>query len=223
MKQFTTFLLLLISMFLTGCFVLQEPEESTGAVSAPTDSAEVLAGGTTVYTVDSSQSEARFLIDEVLRGADVTVVGVTSNVAAQIAVDLSDPANTQQVSEIVINARDITTDNRYRNRAISNEILLTNEYELITFTPTLVTGLPDSAAVGESYLFQIVGDLTIIDQTREVTFDVAVTPISETEITGQASAKILYADFGLTIPFSRAVEAVEDTVILEFEFVAQAE
>lgn len=261
MRYLTTLLLFAMTTLLMGCFLLEEPEESTGAVVAPTlavatntteptaiveeptavveeateipvdeptavveeitetDSSTSVA---TVYTIDATQSEARFLIDEVLRGEDVTVVGVTSNVAGQVALDISNPASTQ-VGTIVINARDITTDSNGRNRAISNAILLTDEYELITFAPTAINGLPESVALGESYTFQIVGDLTITDQTRAVTFDATVTPDSETQLVGLASAEILYADFNLEIPFSQSVDAVEDTVILELEFVALAD
>ncbi len=221
--------LALTAFGLAGCFALERPEASTGAVAAPTlavpaatEAAPATAASeTAVDTIDPAQSEARFIIEEVLRGADTTVVGATPNVAGQIALDLADPA-AAQVGTIVISARDIATDNDFRNRAIANEILLTDAHELIAFTPTAVVGLPATAEVGTSYAFQIVGDLTITDQTRSVTFDVAVTPVSVAELRGQASVEIRYADFGLTVPLSQAVQAVEETVILEFNFVALA-
>ncbi len=221
--------------------VVTEPEPAAGEpVAAPTETAETTAASgedagdsavastddasaqALVYNIDPGQSEARFIIEEVLRGADTTVVGATSNVGGQLALDLSDPG-TAQVGPIVINARDITTDNNFRNRAISNEILRTDQYELITFVPTSVVGLPESVAVGESVNFQIVGDLTITDVTREVTFNVSVTAVSPTELRGTASTEILHSDFGLSIPFSQAVSAVADNVVLEFAFVAMAD
>lgn len=194
-------------------------EEPTAAPAEETAPAEAPAG-LAIFEIDSSQSEARFLIDEVLRGSPVTVVGVTSEVAGQIAFDSAAPS-TAQVGQILINARTIVTDSDFRNRAISNRILSTNSYEFITFTPTQLAGLPDSVAVGDSHTFQIVGDLTITDQTREVTFDTTVTP-NGGSLTGLATTTILYADFGLEIPFSQSVDSVEDSVILELEFVAPA-
>ena len=176
--------------------------------------------GLAIFEIDSEQSEARFLIDEVLRGSPVTVVGVTNAVAGQVAFDVENPA-TAQVGQILINARTIVTDSEFRNRAISNRILFTNDYEFITFTPTQLVGLPESVAIGEAYSFQIVGDLTITDQTREVTFDATVTPTGNS-LQGLASVTILYADFGLEIPFSQSVDSVEDSVILELEFTAPA-
>ncbi|MCP5098286.1 MAG: YceI family protein, partial [Chloroflexi bacterium] len=137
------------------------------------------------------------------------------------ALDLEDPSSAQ-VGEIAINARSLITDNNFRNRAIANEILLTGMFEFITFVPTDILDLPEAVAVGESYEFQIVGDLTVTNQTREVTFDTIVTAVSETKLSGIASTEILYAEFGIVIPFAMAVNAVEDNVILELDFVATA-
>ena len=255
-------LLLLFVVTLASCFALTEPEESSGAVVAPTlapvaeieptEEAELTEptdepeeepaaeatsvpvqeestavpvtepGSSTTYEIDASRSEARFTIEEVLRGSDTTVVGVSSNLAGEIAVNMSDLADAQ-IGEILINARDFATDNNFRNRAIANEILLTDTYEFITFVPKELAGLPDRATIGETYDFQIVGDLTLVGETREVTFDATVSPISEAELQGVASTTILYGDFGITIPLSQAVSAVNDDVLLEIDFIAVAQ
>lgn len=180
------------------------------------------AGGPVVFEIVSAQSQARFLIDEVLRGRPVRVVGATDQVAGQIAVDRNNPA-ASQVGLIRVNARTLTTDNEFRNRAIKNQILNTNAYEFVTFQPTALSGLPASVAVGQTFTFQITGDLTIRDVTRSVTFDVTVTPVSETRIEGLATTTFPYRDFGLRIPDSPSVDTVADVVSLELEFVAEAQ
>lgn len=199
------------------------PATAVATENYPADEAASppLPGTPLVFVVDPSRSEARFIINEVLRGTPTTVVGTTSNLAGELALDLADPT-TAQVGTIVINARDLKTDNNFRNNAIANEILLTNQFEFITFTPTDVSGLPETATSGEAYELQISGDLTITDQTRPVTFTATITPLNANELSGLARAQIAYADFGLTIPFAQSVESVEDTVILELEFVAAA-
>ena len=118
-----------------------------------------------------------------LRGSPVTVVGVTDQVAGQIAIDPANPAATQ-LGEIRVNARTLATDNDFRNRAIKNQILDTNTYEFVTFQPTELVGLPETVTVGQPFSFQVVGDLTIRDVTQPVTFDVTVTPVSETAYRG---------------------------------------
>jgi polyisoprenoid-binding protein YceI len=190
----------------------------TAAAAAPTSAPA--AAAPQVFQIVSAQSEARFLIDEVLRGSPVTVVGATNQVAGQIAVDPTNPQSTQ-LGPIQINARTLATDNDFRNRAIKNVILRTDDYEFVTFTPTGISGMPEAVSVGQPFSFQVNGDLTIADVTRPVTFDVTVTPTSDTQIEGTASTTIAYRDFELTIPDSPAVDTVADQVRLELQFIAE--
>ncbi|WP_245668760.1 YceI family protein [Chloroflexus islandicus] len=187
--------------------------------TAPTAPATATEPALQLFAIDQSRSEARFLIDEVLRGQPITVVGVTNQVAGQIALDPNVP-RAAQVGIIQINARTLTTDNELRNRAMRNVILRTNQFELITFTPREINGLPDTVTIGVPFEFTIEGDLTITDVTRPVTFTVTVTPVSQTEISGIAKTAVLYRDFNLIIPDSPSVDTVADEVRLELEFVA---
>jgi len=202
------------------------PEQNVTAAPAPTtDTAQPTTIATAeppalqLFEIDQSRSEARFLIDEVLRGQPITVVGVTNQVAGQIALNPALPS-AAQVGVIQINARTLTTDNELRNRAIKNAILRTNQFELITFTPRVISGLPETVTIGTPFEFTIEGDLTITDVTRPVTFTVTVTPVSQTEISGVARTTVLYRDFNLIIPDSPSVDTVADEVRLELEFVA---
>lgn len=201
-----------------------EPAATTEAVADATaaPAAETAApAAAQTFEIVQAESQARFLIDEVLQGAPVKVVGATDQVAGQIAIDVSNPQNSV-VGPIQINARTLTTDNDFRNRAIKNAILNTNEFEFVTFTPQTLSGLPATAAVGTPFTFQVTGELTIKDVTRPATFEVTVTPISETQIEGLATTTILYRDYELNIPDSPAVDTVADEVVLELDFVAQA-
>lgn len=190
--------------------------EATTTPASPATATEPILQ---LFAIDQSRSEARFLIDEVLRGQPVTVVGVTNQVAGQIALDPNVPT-AAQVGVIQINARTFATDNEFRNRAIKNAILRTNQFELITFTPRAINGLPDKVTIGVPFEFTIEGDLAITDVTRPVTFTVTVTPVSQTEISGVAKTAVLYRDFNLLIPDSPSVDTVADEVRLELEFVA---
>jgi len=185
-------------------------------------SAPAAAAAPVIFELVQGESQARFIINEVLRGSPVTVVGSTDQVAAQIAIDAANPGATQ-LGQVSVNARTLATDQDMRNRAIKNFILNTDNYEFVTFQPTELVGLPEAVTVGESFTFQIVGDLTIRDVTKPVTFDVTVTPVSETRIEGLATTTFPYRDFGLSIPDSPSVDTVADDVTLELEFVAEAQ
>jgi polyisoprenoid-binding protein YceI len=174
------------------------------------------------YTL-SEGSQARFYIQEVLLGNDKTVEGVTSDVTGEIQFDLASPS-TATVGTITINARDITTDDNRRNGQIQNRILesVKDEYQYITFEPTSMTGLPETAAVGDTFNVQMTGNLTIHGMTLEKTFDVAVTVASETQLTGLGSTTITHQEYELSIPRVPLVASVEDEVKLEIEFNAVA-
>jgi polyisoprenoid-binding protein YceI len=162
-----------------------------------------LAGSTAqAFQIVPQESQARFVIDEVLQGAPKTVVGTTDQVAGQIVVDPAD-LDTVQVGTILINARTFATDSTQRDRMIQNQILKTAQNEYITFTPTRMVGLPDSAAVGQPFTFQMIGDLTIRGTTRPVELDVAfeglgTNPWGKEVIGFSARTEINRKDFGLT-------------------------
>ncbi len=203
---------------LTAIPVLPSPEVQ----QSDSESQPAAVSGALVFEVSADESQARFLINEVLNGADKTVVGTTNAVAAQILIDPASPADVQ-LGTVQVNARTFITDSGSRNRAIQNLILQTNTYELVTFAPTAYAGLPTNIAVGDTFSFQVTGDLAIRDITSQVTFDVTVTVESDSRISGLASTTIDRATYDLQIPSVPQVASVEQTIILELEFVALAQ
>lgn len=113
------------------------------------------------------ESEVRFTIYEELRGQPKDVVGVSDQVAGEIAV-LPGDLSALQVGTIQVNARTLVTDESQRNQAIRNRILNTDTYEFITFTPTEIIGLSGSGELGQTVTFQVAGDMTIRNVTRPV-------------------------------------------------------
>ncbi len=181
------------------------------------------AAGVTQTFLFGEGTEARFYLDEVLMGQDKNVVGVTSLVEGQITLDPSAPASAQ-ISPIRIDASTFTTDSDRRNGAIQRFILQSSqaEYQYITFEPTAITDLPAAVTIGEPFEFTVTGNLTIRDITREETFQVTVTPISENAISGLGTTTILRANYELTIPSVPSVANVSEEVKLEIVFAATA-
>jgi polyisoprenoid-binding protein YceI len=201
-----------------------QPAEASNTSAAATETPQQALLSTDPITAEIVQveSQARFIVEEVLNNQPKSVVGITDQVAAQIIIDPTNPANVQ-MGPVTVNARTLVTDNNFRNRAIQNEILHTAEFEFITFTPKGFLGLPESGAIGNTFVFQIVGDLTIQDVTKEVMFDVTVTVDSDIRLHGLATAVISRQSMGLgLIELPPQVASVEDEVTLEIEFVAEA-
>jgi polyisoprenoid-binding protein YceI len=204
-----------------GYAIFKPPAQATAPIEAAPIAAETAsaANDAQVFQIDPNASSARFVIDEILRGSPYTVVGTTNQVAGEIAADLDD-LDTAQVGTIRINARTLTTDADGRNRMLKNQILQTDQHEYIEFTPKQMVGLPEAVTVGQSFTFQMVGDLAIRGTTRETTFDVAVTPTAEDRLEGTATSTIRYADWGVSIPQVPSVAGVADQVALHLDFVA---
>ncbi|MDI6695023.1 MAG: YceI family protein [Anaerolineales bacterium] len=184
----------------------------------PAQAADPTAGEVVIYQINQDGSEAHFNIFEELRGAPKDVIGTTNQIAGQVAVNLND-LSTAQVGEILINARALTTDDSRRNQAIRNRILFTDQYEFIRFQPTQISGLSGSAAPGQTFTFQISGDLTIKDVTHPIVFDVTAQVESDERISGLAKATISRADFNLIVPSVPFVANVGDNILLEISFV----
>ena len=217
-------LLIMGGTLAAGAFVMLNITAGTGEASEDISAPELESEGeATVYRIIPESSEVRFLIDEVLRGSDFTAVGITNDVAGDIAIDLNNPANTE-LGLIRVNVRTLETDSSNRNRALRSFILKSaqDEFEFAEFQPTELVNLPDSVSVGDSFSFQILGDLTISGVTNPVTFDATVTLDSENQLSGQAVTTVLYPDFDLTIPNAPFVASVDDDVRLEIDFVAEA-
>ena len=193
---------------------------TSGATALPASTAQ--GSGAVVFQIVPDQSQVSFSIYEELGGQPKTVVGTTSEVAGQLAVDVQDLSETQ-VGVIQVNARTLTTDNDRRNGAIRNFILNTDQYEFITFTPTSITGLSGAAQPGQSFTFQISGDLNLRDVTRSVTLNVTAQGVSASQITGTATTTVNRGDFNLTIPSVRNVANVGEEVTLQIDFVANAQ
>lgn len=184
-----------------------------------------VAGGLALVIVPE-ESEARFIIDEVLAGADNIVIGTTTAVEGVITADKDNPAAVS-VSAVKVDMSTLSTDSSFRNRAIKDFILQTGDpdNQFATFEPTGYQGLPESITIGESFTFQITGNLTIHGLTQEETFEVTLTPVSETRIEGTATlSDVTYADYGVKVlRLPTQVASVEDTVTLELSFVAVAQ
>jgi polyisoprenoid-binding protein YceI len=202
------------------------PAAAAPAADASADTAAAAApsagDGALTFSIDQSASEARFFVNEVLVGIPTEVKGVTSLISGTVTVDPANPA-ASQTGPISVDASDLKTDRNLRNRAIRRFILETGNYQYITFTPTAVSGLPDQAAPGDTFAFQVTGDLQIKDVTQPVTFDVEVTADSAAQISGLAKATVKRSDFNLTIPSAPGVADVTDEVRLELAFTAVAE
>lgn len=206
---------------LTGIFILYSQQPAPQSIPFEAIPLENVQENNRVYEIVSAESEVRFRLDEMLRGVQTEVVGVTDQVVGQIAFDVAD-LTAVQVGTISIKASTLATDNNFRNNTLRNDILQSVFYETIAFTPSHISELSGSIALGETAVFTITGDLTIRDVTQPVTFAVSAQALTPERLEGSATATITRADYQLDIPSVSGVADVADEIKLEFDFVAEA-
>jgi polyisoprenoid-binding protein YceI len=164
----------------------------------------------TVFHISQADSKAEYDVGEVLNGQPNPVVGTTNQVAGDILIDLTHPAQSQ-IGKIAINARTFATDESRRDNMVVRFVLQSESSanQFITFQPTSISGLPTSVAVGDTVNLQVAGDLTIAGTTKPVTFTVTAALATADQLTGHAEATIQRADFGLNIPNVPFVASVD--------------
>ena len=186
---------------------------------APPAEAPVSSGGETVFTL-AEGAIARYKVEEVLASTGFKIAtGETTDVSGTV-VFAADGSVVADESRIAVQAATLRTDSNRRDGYVRNRTLETDTWPEVVFVPRSFDGLPapisDASGPAE---FAITGDLTVRDQTREVTWDVAAEFAGDGTVTGSASVEFTFDDFGMDKPRVAIVVSVEDTILLELDFV----
>ncbi len=192
-----------------------DPPAAT-AVKSPSDAA---TGVNVVFTLGEG-SVARFKVEEELARAGFKVAtGVTQDVAGAIAF-AADGTVIVDESQIVVMAATLTTDSGRRDGFIRRRTLETGQYPEVVFVPTSMAGLPESLAGASGMAeYTITGDLTVKDQTREVTWDATAEFDGAGNVSGMASVEFTFEYFDMDKPSVAVVLSVDDTIRLELDYV----
>jgi polyisoprenoid-binding protein YceI len=154
------------------------------------------------FRIVGSESEACYQVGEIFldESSYNLAVGSTKSIDGEIAIDMNNVANSQ-IGEIVINISEFKSDRPQRDGIIRRRWLESNNFPLARLTNARAVGLPQGAYTeGETLKFQVVGDLTIREVTRETTFD-ATGKLENGMLVVVAVANTLMTDFGFDPPF----------------------
>ena len=171
------------------------------------------------FSLDPTASEARFVIGENLLGRETTAVGATQAVSGGLVLDLEDPS-ALAFEPFVVDVTTLRTDERQRDGQIQNRILQTNGAGngTVMFQPSAVSGLEFPLTPGTTQSVQLSGELTIKGVTRQAVFELELTVVSATELTGTAATVVKLTDYELQVPRVPLVARVDDEVRLELDF-----
>ena len=201
-----------------------QPTSAPAATPAPTVAPEEPAeseatDGATVITVTNG-SEAVYRINEQLanRSLPNDAVGTTSDLEGQI-VFLEDGSVDAERSKITVGVRSLTSDSDRRDSYIQRNSLESNEYPEVTLAVSEIRGLSWPLPTSGEATFEMVGDLTIRDQTDTVTWETTATFTAD-GVEGLAKTVVTFEQYGMTKPRVAIVLSVVDEIRLEISFVA---
>ena len=202
----------------------QAPAAATTAPSPtdtpvpPTETPVSSGAAGTVFTL-AEGTIARYKVEEVLASTGFKIaIGETTDVSGEVVFD-ADGNVVADESRIALQAATLRTDSNRRDGYVRNRTLETDTWPEVVFVPKSFDGLPSpiSDASGPAE-FTITGDLTVRDQTREVTWAAAAEFAGDGTVTGSASVEFTFDDFGMDKPRVAVVVSVEDTILLELDF-----
>lgn len=198
------------------------PAEPTAASAEPTaePTAEPVATVRT-FEIVPEQTTASYEVQEQFLNQNLPsmAIGTTNAVTGEFHFTL-DGQPTGEVTKITVDLRTLTSDSSRRDARIREQWLESNTYPFAEFTSTEVQGAPSSYTEGEEVNFKLVGNLTIRDVTKPVTFDVTGKLEGDT-VTGTATAQIMMVDFGFEPPSIVGMLTVRDGVLITVNFTAK--
>lgn len=199
--------LLLVSVF-------QLPHAAVAAPSGPAGPAVTRVELTRVDFFPGG--EARYRSLEVLAGRGVNeAIGKTPEISGTLLFDASGAVIPEQ-SKVIVDLRNLQSDNAMRDRYIQRMTLQTADYPTADFVLTAAPGLPLPLPTSGTVAFELVGDLTLHGVTRPTTWQ-ATASFNENELTGAATTTVLLTDFGMEPPRAGPVVSIEDAVRIELD------
>jgi polyisoprenoid-binding protein YceI len=167
------------------------------------------------YSVVAERSEARYRVREQLAGINFPsdAIGTTSAIEGSISLDGQGGVLASD-SRLTVDLRALRSDRDRRDNYIRRNTLETDRYPTAVFVPNEVRGLSFPLPQTGSASFELVGDLTVRDATRRITWEATAT-FNGQDVSVRASTAFRFADFGLSIPRVASVLSVQDNIRLE--------
>lgn len=170
------------------------------------------------YLLNPTGTEARYQVRELLAANTIEndVVGKTAAVTGGISLDKAGKVISAE-SKITIDLTGLKTDRDRRDGYVQRNTLETAKYPTAEFVVTAITGLPAKLPTSGALSFTLVGDLTLKGVTKPTTWTVTATA-TPTGMTGTATTKFTFSEFGIAVPRVPVVARVDDPIQLQLDF-----
>ena len=192
-------------------------KSASGSVAAPVQTKGSSVAGLR-FVVAPMGNEVRYRIREQLVRVDLPndAIGKTSEITGGIALTTSGEIIPSE-SKFVARVGSLKSDRDRRDGFVRRNVLVTDQYPTVEFSPTAFRGLPKSLPTSGSHKFDVAGNLTVKGVTRPTTWRVNA-EAKNGQVTGSASTAFTFSDFNIEQPRVPIVLSVADTIKLEYDF-----
>lgn len=204
------------------------PVSTTAPEPEPVEE-EPAAEGVRIFVVDPAESQASYIVNEEffagaldklgIEAGEKVIVGTTPGVTGQIQLN-PDGAELLEAATFTVDMTGLATDQDRRDNWLRENAIESDVFPVTTFTAVSATGLPASITDGESVSFQLNGDLTVRDVTKNVTFDVTAS-LTGDALQGTATLALSMSDFGIDPPSFANTLTVADPFTIEVTLTAR--
>lgn len=186
-----------VAPWVYGNFIAKDdaPAASVSTSGAGAASGDLNGSWTVTAGTDPNRTAAGYTVEEILRGADVTVVGSTDQVTGSATIE----NDTLTAAEVTVQVASITTDISQRDGQFRDRVMNVGTYPTATFAltePVDLAGLPTD---GTATTVPATGTLTLRGQERPVTVDVRVLRTGDV-IVASGSIPTVWSDYGVEPP-----------------------
>jgi polyisoprenoid-binding protein YceI len=196
-----------------------------GATAAPTGppTAAGSTNGGLAFTIIPDQSQASYFADEELAsiGLPSTAHGTTKEIEGTFYLTADGFAlDSSRTSAFTVKLGNLKSDKDMRDNRV-RQTLNVSQYPTATFTASSVTGVDPSLPADQEHAFTLTGTLDLHGVKKEITWDVKARRDGNL-MTGLATVKFRYDDFGMSPPNIGGFVSVQDDVTIQVQIVAQS-
>lgn len=197
------------------------PTKATAPTTVPPTSAPTAATNTSGDTVKlvmvPGKNEARYRVREQLANVNLPndAIGATKQVSGTIVGKLDGTIIAAQ-SKFSVDMRTLKSDRDQRDNFLRRNVLETDKYPFAEFVPLEAPGLPLKLPADGKIEFKLVGDMTIRNVTKRVTWE-AKGQVVGNEASGTATTSFNFAFFQLERPSVPVVLSIDDKITLELD------
>ncbi len=218
-----------LTMLLAACGGTKTAPTPPPATTASEPEEAPTAEGSRKFVIDPAESQASYIVNEEffagaldklgIEAGQKVVVGTTPGVTGYIQINPNKP-DLLEAAQVTVDMAGLKTDQNRRDEWLREHAIESDFFPEAVFTAVSATGLPETITEGETVAFQLNGDLTVRDVTKNVTFEVTAVLTGDT-LQGTATLPLNMTDFGIDPPSFANTLTVADAFTIEVTLTAR--